>query len=81
MFTAPFVSCVTSHISHNTCHISHVTLKRKKKKSCKWVELDGGGSVINGATPSSLQGFGDQINTEYKEGEIILFRITKIVTT
>ena len=52
-------------MSHVTCHVSPVTLKIKikeiipiffiiQKKLDKVVELVGGGSVINGATPSSF---------------------------
>ena len=49
-------------MSYVTCHVSLVTFhlkkknrrKRNEKKTDKVVELVGGGSVINGATPSSL---------------------------
>ena len=57
------VSCVTCHMSHITCHVSPVTCKNKKNyvfieekkgrtKLDKGVELVGGGSVMNGPTPS-----------------------------
>ena len=41
------VSCVTCHMSHVTCHFFFLL--------DKVLELIGGGSVINGATPSSLK--------------------------
>ena len=63
MFTPPkHVTChmshVTCHVSHVTCHVSHVTCHMSLFYflffSDKVVELIGGGSVINGATPSSF---------------------------
>ena len=42
------VSRVTCCVSHVTCHVSHVTFFYKV------VELVGGGSVINGPTPSTF---------------------------
>ena len=55
MFTIPYVSCVTCHMSrvtchmsHGTCHMSHVTCKKKKEKGMEIVDR---GSVINGAYP------------------------------
>ena len=54
-------------MSHVTCPMS--LKKEKKKKMDKVVKLVGGGSVMNGATPSSL--FKD-------EGTIVQFNIMKI---
>ena len=60
------MSCVMCHVSHVTCHMSHVMChvscvtcqlllkKINKIKMEKVVTLVGGGSDINGATPSSL---------------------------
>ena len=45
------VSRVMCHVSRVTCHMSHVFFFVFFDKL---VELIGGGSVINGATPSSL---------------------------
>ena len=59
------MSRVTGHVSRVTCHVSPVKCQKKKyiyiyiffyvKKLDKLVELAGGASVINGATPSSLR--------------------------
>ena len=53
------VSCVTCHMSRVTCHVSHVTCHMSHLFIFfffpdKVVELIGGRSVINGATPSSF---------------------------
>ena len=40
------------HVSHVTCHMSHVTYIYFFFFFYKVVKLVGGGSVINGATPS-----------------------------
>ena len=64
------MSLVTCHLSRVTCHVSPVTCQTKndnfykqkikcyffilKKKDLNLVELDGGGSVNNGASPSSF---------------------------
>ena len=52
------MSCVTCHMSRVTCHMSRVTYIYIFFYFLffflyKLVELVGGGSVINGATPSS----------------------------
>ena len=65
------MSHVTCHMSRGTCHVSHVTC-HMSRVTChffllllllsfsffldKVLELIGGGSVINGATPSSFLG-------------------------
>ena len=51
------VSRVTCHMSHVTCHMSCVTFYLFFLFFEKVVKLIGGGSVINGATPSSLDAF------------------------
>ena len=58
------VSCqlsgVSCQVSHVMCQVSQVTFfprkndNKEKKKMDGVVELVGGGSVINGATPSSF---------------------------
>ena len=54
----PHMSCVMCHMPCVICHVSHVICQQKnlKKKIDKMVELVDGGSVINKATLSSLQG-------------------------
>ena len=52
MFTPPNMSRVMCHVSHVTCHMSHVFLFVFLDKV---VKLIGGGSVINGPIPSSLE--------------------------
>ena len=60
MFTPHNVSHVTCHMSRVTCHVSHVTCQVSHFIfiffffSDKVVEHIGGGSVINGASPSSF---------------------------
>ena len=48
MFTIPYVSCVTCHMSRVTCHVSHVTCHMsrvtKKKKKLKKNGKSGGAS-------------------------------------
>ena len=64
------MSCVLCHLSCVTCRLSHVKIFVLKffilfflsiKKVDKVVELVGGGSVINGAYPSSLDWNGFEI--------------------
>ena len=47
------VSCVMCQVSHVMCHMSHVNFFLIFFQDIV-VKLVGGGSVINGATPSSL---------------------------
>ena len=53
------MSCVKYHVSHVTCHMSYVQRRNFLYIYFpdKVVKLVGGGSVINGATPSSLFAF------------------------
>ena len=57
MITTPCVSCNMCHMSpvkrHMSCVRCHESILKKKRK--KVVELVGGGSVINRATPYSLE--------------------------
>ena len=46
------VSNVTCHVSGDTCHVLHFTCQFFFLD--KALKLDGGGCVVNGATPSSL---------------------------
>ena len=48
------VSCILCHVSSVTCQMSHVTCQKNIDKVGKPVC---GGSVINGATPSSFYDF------------------------
>ena len=48
------VSCVMCHVSRITCHVSHVTCHMSHIFLDKVEKLVGGGSVINGASSSSL---------------------------
>ena len=52
------VSHVTCHMSHVTCQVSHVTIYLFYVFIFLEVKLVGGGSVINGATPSSFSIYG-----------------------
>ena len=52
----PHLSCVIFHVSCVTCHISYAMYHKKIKINAdKAVEFVVGGSVINGAIPSSLK--------------------------
>ena len=55
MFTTPCVSCVMFHTSCATCQVSRVMCLKHFVYLDKFVELAVGGSVINGATPSSFE--------------------------
>ena len=48
------MSRVTFHMSCVTCHVSRVTCPVSQKKRGQSGETSCGGSVINGATPSSF---------------------------
>ena len=67
------VSCVMCHVSHVMCQMSHFFF------SDKVVKLSGGGSVINGAYPSSFEVMEHewvQLNFGHKKGKKMLFPIT-----
>ena len=46
MFTIPYVTCVTCHVSRVTCHMSHVTCQVSQKKKKKKMEKSGGASRL-----------------------------------
>ena len=64
------ISHVTCHVSRVKCHVSHVTKEEKKeRKKYKVVKLVSGGSVINGATPSSFECY-NEIKGETKKRKL-----------